>query len=256
MAVLSGAARAAGHSLDHVAQIGSTNAEALARASRGERGPLWILADRQIAGRGRRGRDWVSPLGNLYATLLLVDPAPPALTPQLSFVAALALDDAILTLAPELQERLALKWPNDLLVDGAKLSGILVEGSTQGTLSAVVIGMGVNIVSHPEGMAYATTSLDAAGASVSRDDLFEVLTASMTRALALWHRGERFDLIRAGWLARAAGLGHPMIVRGDGDRLEGIFAGLAPDGRLILDTPDGRRLVTSGDAALSFGRVQ
>src|SRR5437667_6278008 len=106
----------------------STNTEALALARAGERGPLWITAERQSAGRGRRGRTWISEAGNLHATLLLTDPAPPEHWPELAFVAALAIHDAVVELAPELKPQLAIKWPNDLLLDGAKFSGILIEG--------------------------------------------------------------------------------------------------------------------------------
>src|SRR5262249_23629392 len=128
-----------------------TNAEALAHAAAGERGPLFIVAERQTAGRGRRGRAWASEVGNLYATLLVVDPAPPVASPQVCFVAALALHDAVLDacagLAPA---RLKLKWPNDLLLDQAKVAGILVEGMTlAGGEIAVAIGTGVNCVQHP-----------------------------------------------------------------------------------------------------------
>src|SRR5947207_10376488 len=108
--------------------LDSTNSEALKLAQGGERGPLWVVAARQTAGRGRRGRNWVSQPGNLYATLLLTDPAPAERWPQLSFVAALALRDAVAALAPALEARVAIKWPNDLLLDGAKVAGILIEG--------------------------------------------------------------------------------------------------------------------------------
>src|SRR5476651_2257276 len=105
--------------------LGSTNAEALVRARAGERGLLWISAQTQSAGRGRRGNAWVSPAGNLYATLLLTEPSALETAPQLSFVAALALHDAIATCAPQLGPLLKVKWPNDLLLGGAKVAGIL-----------------------------------------------------------------------------------------------------------------------------------
>src|SRR6266481_4556190 len=120
--------------------VDSTNAQALRLARAGERGPLWIVAKTQTAGRGRRGRTWVSEPGNLYASLLLTDPAPPERFPELSFVAALALHDAIGGRTPGLASRLVLKWPNDLLIDRNKFAGILVEG--EGV--AVAIGVGVN----------------------------------------------------------------------------------------------------------------
>src|SRR2546423_7378341 len=130
--------------------LGSTNAEALNLARRGEPGPLWVTARRQTAGRGRRGRTWISPPGNLYATLLLTAPAPPERWPQLSFVAALAIHDAVIAIAAGLAPRLAIKWPNDLLLDGAKFAGILIEGQGGGDASnAVAVGIGVNCATHP-----------------------------------------------------------------------------------------------------------
>src|SRR5205085_9858518 len=105
--------------------VGSTNAEALALARAGDRGPLWIAAARQTAGRGRRGRRWVSEPGNLYATLLLVDPCQPACAPELSFVSALAVHDAVAEVGPDLIPRLALRWPTDVLAVGADLDRVL-----------------------------------------------------------------------------------------------------------------------------------
>ena len=129
--------------------LGSTNAEALARARAGERGPLWVTAARQTAGRGRRGNVWTSEPGNLYASLLLTDPAPPAHLPELCFVVALGVLDAVGEAAPALRDRLKLKWPNDLLLDGAKFAGILIEAETIGGVTAVAVGIGVNCAHHP-----------------------------------------------------------------------------------------------------------
>ena len=117
-------------------RINSTNAEALTLARNGERGPLWITAKQQTAGRGRRGRTWTSEPGNLYATLLLVDACPPERAAELSFVAALAVHDATAGRIPGLGRRIALKWPNDGLIDGCKFAGILIEGEG----ATVVIG--------------------------------------------------------------------------------------------------------------------
>src|SRR5216683_1745087 len=121
-------ATAAGMRLVAHEVLGSTNAEALSLARQGERGPLWIIAERQSAGRGRRGRSWVSAPGNLYASLLLTDPAPTEHWPELSFVAALAIHDAVVEAAAALKPLLAIKWPNDLLLSGKKFAGILIEG--------------------------------------------------------------------------------------------------------------------------------
>jgi hypothetical protein len=146
--------------------LGSTNAEALALARAGERGPLWITAKTQSAGRGRRGSAWVSLPGNLYATLLLTEPSAPPEAPQLSFVAALALHDAVSLMAPHLKPLLKVKWPNDLLHGVKKLAGILIEGESEPVFAAAV-GVGVNCVSHPSATVYPATDLAAAGAHVS-----------------------------------------------------------------------------------------
>src|SRR5262249_37345880 len=138
---LAPAAAAAGVGLIACDMIASTNSEALAYARAGERGPLWITARAQTAGRGRRGRAWVSEPGTLFATLLLTDPGPPEHAAQLSFVAALAVHDALVALAPAVRPRLAFKWPNDVLCDGAKLAGILIEAEgTQPLVAAVGSG--------------------------------------------------------------------------------------------------------------------
>lgn len=253
MPVLPTPASDAGFRLVHVPTIGSTNAEAFDRAAAGERGPLWIVSDRQTAGRGRRGRTWTSEPGNLFATLLLVDPAPAAHVAELCFVAALAIDDALLGHDPALFERAALKWPNDLLLDGAKAAGILVEASTRGAGTTVAIGIGVNIAHAPDGVPYPVTSLAASGVETTRDRFFARLAGSMVRALSVWRQGEGFDAIRAGWLSRAHGLGGPLALRQNDRTVEGIFVGLDPAGQLILDTPDGRRLFSAGEVILPQG---
>jgi BirA family biotin operon repressor/biotin-[acetyl-CoA-carboxylase] ligase len=215
--------------------LGSTNAEALARA--GERGPLWISADTQTGGRGRRGKSWISPPGNLYATLLLTEPSPPALAPQLSFVAGLAVHDAIIACAPAVASSLKLKWPNDLLLGGRKLAGLLIEAESQPRFS-VAIGIGVNCVSHPPGTDYGATDLRADGMTVSVEDLLALLAVAMNKRLSQWAAGASFSGIRADWLARAAGLGETILVRLPERQLTGTFEGIDADGRLLIATPD------------------
>jgi BirA family biotin operon repressor/biotin-[acetyl-CoA-carboxylase] ligase len=226
--------------------LGSTNAEALARARAGERGPLWISARTQEAGRGRRGNSWISPPGNLYATLLLNEPSPAAYAPQLSFVAALALHDALGECAPRLGPALKLKWPNDVLLGKAKLAGILVEGESD-PVFAVAIGIGVNCMSHPADTAFPATDLAEAGVSVTPDDLLAALAAATVLRLEQWRHGEGFSSIRAAWLKRAAGLGQPIRVRLPERELAGRFHGLDAEGRLQLEQPGGVTLVTAGE---------
>jgi len=235
-------------SVRHIAleTAGSTNAESLSAARAGEHGPLWITARTQTQGRGRSGRPWVSPPGNLYATLLLTEPCPPAMAPQLAFVAGLAVHDAIAECAPQLASTLALKWPNDLLLAGQKLAGILIESETSPVLQ-IALGIGVNCSSHPSDTLYPATDLAAHGATVSPDMLFTALSQSMQRRLAQWEQGAGFAHIRADWLARAAGLGETITVRLPEREFSGRFEGLDEAGRLLVQESGRLTTVTAGD---------
>jgi len=240
---------AVGFRLSAYDTLPSTNTEALALARRGETGPLWVMARQQTAGRGRRGNAWISAPGNLNATLLLCDPAAPENAPQLSFVAALAVFDAIVDRAVALRERLALKWPNDILYGGAKLAGILIEGEGVGTRLAVAIGIGVNCMHHPLETTFPATDLATAGAVVSADDLFGALSGAMAGRLAQWHRGAGFQSVRTDWLNRAAGIGGEMRVRLPKNReFAGRAEALDEYGRLLLRLADGTlQTITAGD---------
>jgi BirA family transcriptional regulator, biotin operon repressor / biotin---[acetyl-CoA-carboxylase] ligase len=230
--------------------VGSTNAEALARANAGEPGPFWIVARQQTAGHGRRGRTWVSEPGNFYASLFLADPAPPAVVPGICFVAALALHDAILDTAQGLAPaELQLKWPNDLLLDGKKLGGILVEGSTRADGRTVaVVGMGVNCLHHPVLTEYPATDLAASGFAVSAEALFTALGARMEARLKEWNRGANFASIRKAWLARASGIGSAVEVRLANRTLNGVFEAIDLAGALVLRHRDGsHETIAAGD---------
>lgn len=231
--------------------LGSTNAEALARARAGERGPLWISAVQQSAGRGRRGSAWVSPTGNLHATLLLSEASSSEHAPQLSFVTALALHDALAECTATLGPLLSVKWPNDLLLAGKKIAGILIEGESEPVFSAA-IGIGVNCATHPDETAYPATDLSAHGALVTPRHLLPVLAAAMTRRITQWQRGQGFASIRDGWLKRAAGLGETIRVRLPERELTGRFQGLDMAGRLLLEQPNGVTTVTAGEV-FGFG---
>ncbi len=231
---------------------GSTNADALDRARQGERGPLWITARLQTAGRGRRGRQWVSEPGNLFATLLLTDPAPPERAAELSFVAALAVHDAVWRLASDPAQRLGLKWPNDCLIDGRKFAGILIEGEGP----AVAVGIGINCVHHPHDTAYPATDLAVSGVGVSADTLFAGLVPVMNDRIAQWNRGAGFAAIRSEWLARATGLGEPVrVALPEGERM-GHFETVDEAGRMVLRRNDGSaQIVTAGDVLPAPARV-
>jgi len=168
---------------------------------------------------------------------MLIDPAPPAVAPQLSFVAALALHDAAAHAAPTLASRLALKWPNDLLCGGRKIAGILIEG--EGDPVSVAVGIGVNCLHHPDAAEFPATDFGAEGADVSAAALFDALVAAMNARLRVWNRGAGFAAIRAEWLARAAGIGEPIRVRLSGHETAGYFETVDESGRLMLRTGPG-----------------
>jgi BirA family biotin operon repressor/biotin-[acetyl-CoA-carboxylase] ligase len=230
-------------------EVDSTNSEAMRRARAGERGPLWIVADRQTGGRGRNGRVWRSPPGNLYASLLFEPGCPPGAVHQLSLLAGVAVVDALVSLAPGLPVR--LKWPNDVLVEGAKIAGILAESLQQGSGSPLaVVGIGIDLAAAPEGLERPVTSLAAHGAAIDPRTAFAALAGALSRTLAQWHCGDAFDAVRAAWLARAGSLGERMTIDRGAGPIPGFFAGLDEGGALLLE--DGGCIVryTYGDVTL------
>lgn len=237
----------AGVRLESLATTGSTNAEARLRAQQGDDGPLWITATTQTQGRGRHGRTWISPPGNLYASLLLRDPSPFEAAPQLAFVAGLALRDAVALEAAALAPGLHFKWPNDLLLDGRKCAGILIEGEATPGAGAqngfiAVIGIGVNCSSHPsaaDGVAFPATHLAAHAATITPEHLFARLSATLWHRLAQWDRSRGFAAILGDWIAHARGIGEPIVVRNGDAEMQGRFVGLDQAGRLLLERSDG-----------------
>jgi BirA family biotin operon repressor/biotin-[acetyl-CoA-carboxylase] ligase len=177
---------------------------------------------------------------------MLTDPATPAVAPQLSFVAGLALYDAAVKAAPALAPRLALKWPNDLLCGGRKIAGILIEG--EGVPVAVAVGIGANCRHHPAAVEFPATDFAAEGAEVSAAALFDQLAAAMAVRLREWDRGAGFAGIRTAWLARAAGVGEPVRVRLSGAETEGRFETIDDKGRLLLRGAAGQlEAIAAGD---------
>lgn len=225
-------------------RIGSTNDEAKRLAATGEGHGAVVVAVEQTAGRGRRGRNWVSPPGNLHCSIIL-DPGPErARLSELAFVGAVALREALAALAPAAE--FVCKWPNDVLCDGAKISGTLLENEPPW----VILGVGVNVVAAPPAgeVQYRAIALRETGADADA----EMVRSAFCDRLAAWYerwRGEGFMPVRQAWLDHAAGVGRPVTVRlADGAVLEGKFGGLDASGALLLDTPDGnRRPVLAGD---------
>jgi BirA family transcriptional regulator, biotin operon repressor / biotin---[acetyl-CoA-carboxylase] ligase len=238
----------AGYSVASFDEIDSTNEEARRRAAAGERGPLWIWARRQTAGRGRRGRVWDSPEGNLSATLLTAPGVAAPEAARLSFVAALAVHDLAATYVQRGSVR--VKWPNDVLIDGKKVSGILLESSgSEGVdvLPWVAVGIGVNLVQAPAETPYPATFLGAHGPAPSAGEALAALAEAWETRFRVW-RVSGFAAIRESWLAVAAGLGSRIEVRLPAETLHGRFETLMPDGALSLLLPSGaRRAVTAGE---------
>jgi BirA family biotin operon repressor/biotin-[acetyl-CoA-carboxylase] ligase len=230
--------------------IDSTNEEARRRALGGESDRLWIVAGEQTAGRGRRGRAWISPGGNLHATALMIDPCPPALAPQLGFVAGVALARAASDAGAA---DAGLKWPNDLMLNGAKCAGILVEGiGLAGRRAGYAVGVGVNCAHAPEGLGYATSCLvGASGQSVGAGELFERLAERFDEALEAWREGQAFDRIRAAWLDRVHGLGQRVAIESGAGRREGVFEGIDAGGRLLMRSERGLESIEAADLSLA-----
>jgi BirA family transcriptional regulator, biotin operon repressor / biotin---[acetyl-CoA-carboxylase] ligase len=222
-----------------IAETGSTNDDVAALARAGAEEGLWLRAERQTGGRGRQGRVWMSPPGNLYASTLVRLRAgdPPA--PGLALVAGVALHAAAARIAPGVR----LKWPNDLTAASAKIGGILLEREGE----AVVAGFGVNLAHHPDLPGRATTSLAAlAGAAPAPDLFLEALAATFGEWVARWRR-EGLAPVRAAWLAAAHPIGTALSAAGE----EGLFDGLSDEGALRLRLPDGAvRTVHAGDIFL------
>jgi BirA family biotin operon repressor/biotin-[acetyl-CoA-carboxylase] ligase len=244
-------ARNAGYRLIVRDEVASTMEEARRALDQGDAGRLWIVARQQNAGRGRHGRQWGSPPGNLYASLLLVAPCEPAVAPQLGFVAGLALHDAASRVLGPAGAGLKLKWPNDLLLDRAKTAGLLLEGESRAGRLNVIIGIGVNVASHPEGTPYPAAFLKQREPQASVEALLAALSDAWLDRFSTWSLPGGFGPIREAWLERAAFLGETITIRLPEGPVSGIFAGLDATGRLLLDTESGRRTIDAGD--LFFG---
>lgn len=230
-------------------EIDSTNAEA-ARLAEAGAGPTWILAGFQTLGRGRRGRAWVSPRGNFHATLMDRPAGPPAQVALLSFAAGLALREALAALAPGVY---TLKWPNDVLLNGGKVAGILLESAgAGGRVSYLAAGMGVNLIAAPDpadlepGARRPVSVLAETGMRVEPAALLDRLAPAYA-CLSARLAADGFRPLRDAWLAHAAGLGAPLTARTGTETATGTFETIDATGALVLLTPDGRRSIPAGD---------
>ncbi|MGD0191990.1 MAG: biotin--[acetyl-CoA-carboxylase] ligase [Rhizomicrobium sp.] len=237
-----------GYTFRHFESIDSTNEEARRLAASGEQGPVWITAGQQTAGRGRRGRSWASPPGNLAATLFLRPDRPASSCAQLSFVAALAVSDIVSRQAHSSDVR--VKWPNDVLADDRKIAGILLESAGSGgeRLDWLAVGIGINLAHFPPDTEFPATSLAELGAPVPLPaDAAGHLAGAWSRWYEVW-RSDGFGQIRDVWLSRAARLGARIRARLASEETSGVFEGIDLDGALILrERPGQTRAIAAGE---------
>lgn len=228
--------------VDHLVTVDSTNLEAGRLFQSGQRGPLWIWADEQTAGRGRLGRIWHSPHGNLYATLLWQCEASQTVASQIGFVAALAVRDAVKDIVPDAE--LLLKWPNDVLLRGGKFCGLLAE-ALQASPLVMAVGFGINLASAPHGLPYPTAFL---GAHIKPAQMLEKLAAAFQSRIGQWQNGLGFDRTREDWLAASLPMGALLFV----DGRQGLYAGVDQSGALLLqEAPGNIEVIHAGDVRLA-----
>lgn len=237
--------------LIHLSQTESTNDDAKRLAVGGAAEGTIVWADTQAAGRGRRGRRWESPAGNLYCSIVLRPSVPLARAGEVGFAAALAIAETASTLLPP-DALVQCKWPNDVLIQGRKTAGLLLEADAKADnmVDWLVLGVGINVASHPDYVEFPATSLGAAGAQTDVGGVLTLLCQQFYRWYELW-RHEGFAPLRDAWLSRAAGLGQPVTVRLEDRTLTGVFGGLDGDGALLLHSAgqgtDRPQRITAGD---------
>lgn len=227
----------------------STNSECFERARKGALSGLWVTAARQTGGRGRRGRPWTSEPGNLYASLLLIDPAPVDRLASLPLAAAVAVQASIASVMPIGAQPVVIKWPNDILIEKKKICGILVEAETlPDGRQAIVIGCGINVAVAPAAGLYPVACLADYGCAVAPAELFAHLFREMADILRLWDSANGLGEIMARWRKAAGGIGERITVNLPNESISGRFAGIDDSGLLKLQTDDGGvRLIAAGD---------
>ncbi|MDR3495523.1 MAG: biotin--[acetyl-CoA-carboxylase] ligase [Ancalomicrobiaceae bacterium] len=261
-----------GYRLVTFSTVGSTNREAMDRLKAGDPGRLWVFSPEQTAGKGRRGRAWATIRGNFAGSLALTVDAAPARAATLGFVAGLALRRALLRIVSTAAislvldgadalpadgqrsggrgtGRIELKWPNDVVVDGAKLAGILLEAEPLSTgLLGVVIGIGVNVVSAPQDLPYPATSLADLGVRLEAELLLEALMEAWPDVYRVWSAPGGMEKIGREWLAGAAGVGGPVAVAVGGSVFRGRFETIDAEGRLmVVDDTGHRHAIAAGE---------
>ncbi len=235
----------------HFPEIGSTNTFLIEKVGLGEPGNLWVTSDIQTAGKGSRGRNWTSEPGNLYASLLLVDPAPKVHLAELTFIASLACRDAVIRACEEILKvegsdrqlpNVQLKWPNDLMINGSKCAGILLEGGEHNGATYAVVGNGINCKTCPSDTLHPATTLEREGFNIASSALFTHLAEAFANRIIQWQRGTAFADIRKAWLSHVYGLGSQVeVVVPTRGMLKGRFASIDDKGYMLLEQADGGR---------------
>lgn len=229
--------------VQHYDTIGSTNDEIRRLAAQGADHGTVVHADEQTAGRGRLARTWHSPAGNLYLSALLRLDLPPSRLSELSFVAAVAVAETVAGLLPK-PDGIVVKWPNDVLVDGGKIAGILIETAD----GVTILGIGLNVLLAPASVGYKTATIAALGGIATVDGARDLLLHELERLITHW-LDQGFPPIRQAWLDRTYPVGTPLRVNAGATAVEGTFADLDLDGALLLDTEAGRRRIVVGDVS-------
>lgn len=256
--ILSDFSKKQGYDVESYESVDSTNLVAQKKAKLGHPGFLWIVAEKQTEGRARRGRVWSSPKGNLYTSLLLIDDIVHKTAAQLGFVAGISVVEAIKTFIKDERQAcdiVGLKWPNDILLGGAKSAGILLESfRLDSEKYALVIGIGVNVKYPYEGAPYLTSSMKNIDLDIDRKHLFTCLTEYFAKNYLLWKQSGGSDAIRKKWLSFAAYLGENIKVIDDKKVIEGVFESLDCDFNCIVKQKDGQKaIITAAD--VHFGTV-
>lgn len=234
----------------HLSEVDSTNDEALRRVADGEGAPFWLTADRQIGGKGRRGRSWISDDGNLFASLVFPAVLLPSEIGRLPLVAAVVVHAAIDRLLSGCGD-LKIKWPNDVLIAGRKISGILIEQHQIAGEAVVVVGIGINIRTRPEIENYPTACLADLRGDLTPDVVWRELDRQFAKWIDVWSAEDGFASIRTQWLCHAAGLGDTIVVSGEKTSRAGIFDSLDENGYLILRNQNGSvEKIATGDVIL------
>ncbi|WP_455481446.1 biotin--[acetyl-CoA-carboxylase] ligase [Bartonella sp. B12(2025)] len=250
--ILSDFARKQGYAVESHESVDSTNLVAQRKAQAGHRGYLWVVAHEQSKGRARRGRVWSSPKGNLYSSLLLIDNIVHQTAAQLGFVAGVSVVEAVKQFIKDEKKEnsvVSLKWPNDILLGGAKSSGVLLEiFKLSSQQYALVIGIGINVKYHYEDAPYPTSSLKNIGLHIETEQLFTVLTECFSKNYLLWKQTRGCDIIREKWLLYSAHLGQHVKTINNKKLIEGVFDGLDNDFNCIIKQKNGQKaIITAGD---------